>query len=71
MTPPIDRRYLYRLTWLTRWTTVKRLDIEEESIERKRRKHQRNPDQFDDPDKEPEMNESEEPLNIIFSIQIF
>jgi len=29
MSPPIERRFLYRLTWWTRFSTAKRGDIEE------------------------------------------
>ena len=38
LTPPINRRYLYRLTWWTRFSTAKRLDIEIESSDRKNRR---------------------------------
>ena len=51
LTPPINRRYLLRLTWWTRFSTAKRRDIEAESIERKRKKHQMDPETFPDPDK--------------------
>ena len=58
LTPPIDRRYLYRLTWWSRFTTAKRLDVEAESIARKRQKHKLNPEKFPDPDREDDVNET-------------
>ena len=50
MTPPIDQKLLYRLTWWTRFSTAKRVDIEEISNDRKRRKFQVDPEKFPNPD---------------------
>ena len=58
LTPAIDRRYLYRLTWWTRYTTAKRLDYEAVSQDHKSRRHQKDPEKYDDPYSTPEINES-------------
>ena len=43
-----------RLTWWTRFSTAKRWDIEAESLDRKRKKHQVDPENFPDPAKKEE-----------------
>ena len=49
LTPPIERHYIYRLTWWSRFSTAKRTDIEKESKNRKLQRHKLDPEKFDDP----------------------
>ena len=57
LSPPIDRKFLYRLTWWSRFSTAKRNDIDEISKEKKRRKYQIDPEKYPDPDAPPENTE--------------
>jgi len=58
LTPPLEKKYTLRLTWWTRFSTAKRADFEATSHAHKKARFEKNPDNNDDPDAPPKINQN-------------
>jgi len=58
MTPRLDRKYIVRLTWWSRFSKAKRADYEKISQAHKKARFEKNPEKYADPNAPPEVNEN-------------